>query len=369
MSGPRSSRGFTLVELLVVIAIIGILIALLLPAVQAARESARRSACRNNLKQVALAIHHYHDTYNAFPAGNVVNFEPDGNGCYIGAGTQLPGPPWTVLVLPYLEQSSMFESLNLGPDPAGGFNTNLVAFNSYSNIGVQTNNTALCRIPLGVFRCPSYALPPHEWVFPATVVQPFDPVYAQVVNNYYGCMGGGPVVTATPTITTDACYRSGVPGAAVTMFKNGLIGVNARDQVSGKIKYTRSFKDCLDGASNVVLAGESSYQGIETLRGWFNGYRSNAGGANGNNPPGNICGTAGKINGGRAHYLANTNRTSNQNIHNAINTIYFGSEHRGGCHLAYADGSAHFFSENISLPLYQRLGDMKDGWPPGGFTP
>jgi prepilin-type processing-associated H-X9-DG protein len=195
-----------------------------------------------------------------------------------------------------------------------------------------------------------------------------DPLYPRLINNYYGCMGGGPVMTGIVT-TEDACYRPAPPGGSVTQFKNGLIGVNARDPVTGKIKYTKSFKDCLDGSSNVVLAGESAYQGIEILRGWFNGYRTNAGGASANCPAGNIAGTAGRINGGRAHYLANTNRMNNQNIHNALNTIYFGSEHKGGCHLAYADGSAHFFSENISLPLYQRLGDMKDGRPPGGFTP
>src|SRR6476659_4602072 len=89
-----SKKAFTLVELLVVIAIIGVLVALLLPAVQAARESARRTQCTNNLKQVALALHNYGDTYkSAFPVGEY--------SCCWGT--------WLVALLPYIEQQSLYD--------------------------------------------------------------------------------------------------------------------------------------------------------------------------------------------------------------------------------------------------------------------
>ncbi len=96
--------GFTLVELLVVIAIIGILVALLLPAIQSAREAARRSECTSNLKQIGLALHNYHDTYGVFPAGNIT----PGNCC----GT-LSKVNWAISILPYVEQSSLYESYDM----------------------------------------------------------------------------------------------------------------------------------------------------------------------------------------------------------------------------------------------------------------
>lgn len=93
-------KGFTLVELLVVIAIIGILIALLLPAVQAAREAARRSQCTNNLKQLGLAIHNFHDVNNVFPIGQ----PDDDNDNYA----------WGAYILPYVEQKQMYDTLVSG---------------------------------------------------------------------------------------------------------------------------------------------------------------------------------------------------------------------------------------------------------------
>ena len=96
--------GFTLVELLVVIAIIGILVALLLPAIQAAREAARRTQCGNNLKQMGIALHDYHDTYRAFPAG-----------CRSHATGRrwIWGHSWTVAILPFAEQRALFDQLDM----------------------------------------------------------------------------------------------------------------------------------------------------------------------------------------------------------------------------------------------------------------
>jgi len=100
-------RGFTLVELLVVIAIIGILIALLLPAVQAAREAARRMSCTNNLKQIGLGLHMYHDTYNRLPAG-WVGYDPStGQPHWFG----VPGWAWSARILPYMEQTAVYKNL------------------------------------------------------------------------------------------------------------------------------------------------------------------------------------------------------------------------------------------------------------------
>ncbi len=99
-------RGFTLIELLVVIAIIAILIALLLPAVQQAREAARRSACKNNLKQIGLALHNYHDAHRIFPYG--YNTEP----CAGGAATDDLWTAWGFLILPFMDQAPLYQNLN-----------------------------------------------------------------------------------------------------------------------------------------------------------------------------------------------------------------------------------------------------------------
>jgi len=104
-------NGFTLVELLVVIAIIGVLIALLLPAVQQAREAARRSQCVNHLKQVGLALHNYHDTYQSFPSLCIESGETSTNDSQVH---DRAGWAWAAFILPYMEQSALHEAGNIG---------------------------------------------------------------------------------------------------------------------------------------------------------------------------------------------------------------------------------------------------------------
>ena len=216
-----------------------------------------------------------------------------------------------MLILPYIEQKPLHDSLD--------FN---IEFNSYSNLGTQTINTQKCEVPVAAFRCPSYAPPPHRWVLPTAVART-DAHYAKFVNNYYACMGGGPIMTGSDVNTDDGCYSPNVPGGSIAQFTNGLIGVNTKN----------GFRHCTDGTSNVVMLGESAYQGIELLRGWFNGMRVGHHrrpiSRRAISPARPACPTA--ASGTTSIFKALT--TSNLNIHNALNTLYFGSQHPGGCQI------------------------------------
>ena len=142
ISPTKPRRGFTLIELLVVIAIISVLISLLLPAVQSAREAARRAQCINNMKQLGLAIHNYHDVQGQFPCGYLTLL---GGNDTMGAPDPIthdtgPGWAWGALLLPYLEQNSLYASLNV----------NLPCW--------LPANTTGARISLSVFLCPSVSV-------------------------------------------------------------------------------------------------------------------------------------------------------------------------------------------------------------------
>lgn len=128
---PLRRTGFTLIELLVVIAIIAVLIALLLPAVQQAREAARRTQCRNNLKQLGLALHNYHDQHNVFPTGSA--------GSYTTGGTVDRRSSWALSLLPFVDQANFYNKFNLNQISAGDWQQSLAGTAGSVAVGVYTS--------------------------------------------------------------------------------------------------------------------------------------------------------------------------------------------------------------------------------------
>ncbi|MFO0907388.1 MAG: DUF1559 domain-containing protein [Isosphaeraceae bacterium] len=170
----RARRAFTLIELLVVIAIIAVLIALLLPAVQAAREAARRSQCVNNLKQIALAMHNYESANNSYPGA----YPATRIGGAVG-GTWGAWSPQS-LMLPYLEQTAIYNSLNFSLLNQG---------DTASYIGYVANTTG-CGTRINAFLCPSASPFPGGW-YAGVPVSP--------TNNYFASVGSSVVWSGTIT--------------------------------------------------------------------------------------------------------------------------------------------------------------------------
>ncbi len=302
---PRErARGFTLIELLVVIAIIAVLIALLLPAVQQAREAARRTQCKNNLKQLGLAQHNYHDLHNQFtPAwirrngGSYV----DTNYCNTMAADQQA--PWTVFVLPLMDQAPLYNQFNLS-----------LPFSDASN-GTQAPNGPICKRIAG-FQCPS------------------NPAVSQwaLHLDYLGVMGGGAIADCVTSGQPDRLFaRSGA------MYDNSQVG----------------FRDMVDGSSNVFCIGESRYFPDQTgvvYRGWASSPK---------------LGGFPLVN---AMAMDQINLLPQSQVPSSNTKVCrgFSSFHTGGCHFLMADGAVKFVSDNINLATYQQLGRRNDSLPLGG---
>jgi prepilin-type N-terminal cleavage/methylation domain-containing protein/prepilin-type processing-associated H-X9-DG protein len=305
-------HGFTLIELLVVIAIIAILIALLLPAVQQAREAARRTQCKNNLKQLGLALHNYHDTHMVFPYAS-------GYGLF---GPQDAGArhTWVELVFPYIDQAPVynqidFELTNVDPANAPLFVNKRFAFiscptNPQSDSLLRNDGNPFAEGP-GVSQGLYYALC-------AGTIRP---------DNICPDCGCDAATPGCFCVTETAANQSwGVsharPGPGI--FNRGV---------------TRSrLRDVVEGSSNVFLIGERNAEEC----GWGGAFSWNF----------QVFYTGQKINSP----TRTTSLTSDW-----WRNCGASSFHEGGAHFVMADGSVHFVTENIDHRTFCALGDKRDG--------
>jgi prepilin-type N-terminal cleavage/methylation domain-containing protein len=316
MSISMRRRGFTLIELLVVIAIIAVLIALLLPAVQQAREAARRSQCKNNLKQIGLAIHNYHDVYLCFPIADV-----NGTSNPVSAHARL---------LPYMDQTPVF---------------NLIDFNVPYN---HANNNIPRMLELPIFRCPS---DPDS--LPATIGGR---------NNFYWNAGNGIVMYAsgaagqpTPngiiyhnTKVRFSDITDGTSNTAAMSEKMTGDGSNAISTPATDTYQPGTYPTTADEAlqqCNSVNTSDLTKQGYSNVGGpWLQQYHSTNQYNHVLPPNGRSC----MFPPGRIATTAN-------------------SKHTGGVHLLLCDGSVRFISENLNLGNWRALGSINGGEVLGEF--
>jgi len=304
----RRPRGFTLVELLVVIAIIGILIALLLPAVQAAREAARRMQCSNNLKQLALATHNYHDRLRSFPPGTLLKR-------FFNHRPWLRGPSLFIFILNEMEQTSLHGQLDL-EDP----------YNNELN-----GENALSALVLPVLVCPSDVMEQNP-------VEKTGSARWHGLTSYGGNGGTG---------GTNRFLCNVNPQIADGMFfETGPRSFPDPNQSPVRIA------DVTDGTSNTLFFGERSHVDEE-----FDAWAT----ANGEQLIGeygwwHTCGGLAILDAtmttlARLNYETDTSDPEFA----CLRLSAFGSFHPGGANFALVDGSVRFISETIEMDTYRAL--------------
>jgi len=286
----RSPKGFTLVELLVVIAIIGVLVALLLPAVQQAREAARRMQCSNNLKQIGLGLHNYHDTYNTFPAA---------------ARARGNGLPWLVAILPFIEQQNVHDS----------FNHNAASW--------QANNAVAFQGKQNTYLCPSGT---HNGSTHTGERVNGEPIWT---SHYYGIMGPEGQKQDGSFYTFDVN-----PAGHGGFGRDGVLGLEEKSRTAG-------FRDIIDGTSNTLFVGENSwFRNKESYRAWHRG--------------GQVDGSGNPVNhmGGAKNVKFAINAVP-YNGSTGWHDCSFGSQHPGGAQFLKCDGSVKFLTENLDMVIYK----------------
>jgi prepilin-type N-terminal cleavage/methylation domain-containing protein/prepilin-type processing-associated H-X9-DG protein len=280
-SPRRRVSAFTLIELLVVIAIIGILIALLLPAVQKIREAAARLQCQNNLKQMGLALHNYHDNFQSLTPGYVA-WKP-----YVdGATDTTPGWAWSALILPYLEQEPLYNALRL-------------------NLPVEhAQNTPAVQTLVKVYLCPSDQTPAAAFAVPDAFGKS---VGLLAPSSYTACVGGD---------------ESDVPGPS----GQGVFYRNSRTRLT----------DITDGTSTTILIGEKSWGNANGV--WAGAVNNGVilrGKQNPNPGSGAAFYPAAVLVQAHSH-LNNALTDTDGGLDD------FSSRHTNGSNFLYADGSVHF---------------------------
>jgi prepilin-type N-terminal cleavage/methylation domain-containing protein len=329
VSGPSFSErlrgGFTLVELLVVIAIIGLLVALLLPAVQAAREAARRMQCSNNLRQLGLALHMYHDTHKKFPYAS--NFADSIAQCGDFTAVGLPHHSGNVALLPYVEQGPLFEKLSINESIDGG----------------PSNRNALRGLFLPAFTCPSNALKRTGRRADGANFNGFDgPVQEGMYRFCGGSMNNTMVNTRDCTKAANSfCLNAdgGVNGGWTCVHTNPLAvrAIFARGVTATELR------NVTDGTSNTIMMGETKphYSEFGALWTW--------------NVPTSLFSL--KLNSAFLK-TAERNRTVSW-----LDAQGHASYHPGGAQFVMADASVRFLSDAIDYPTYCLYGDRADGQP------
>ena len=367
-------RAFTLIELLVVIAIIAVLIALLLPAVQQARESARRTQCKNQLKQLGLALHNYHDTFiTTMPTGYIYSA-----GVSPGSGSAVPmtnGWGWGTMCLPYIDQAPLyntFAAVSNSPNMTNGMIN--------PGTGATTPVIGSIESVLPSQRCPSDA-------GSAAVAGGIGGAGGRPVgrSNYIGVAGSAFNVAAngsTPSVAgTTICSTAPVlaapgPGAtaiggiggACTALVGGVAAtylppiyqptMTAVDYYGGTFgaNSKRGIRDMTDGTSNVLMVGERYTPiNVNPLTAQVVG-DANWAGVPANGQEWAVLGEATfKIN---ANFTAQNPRPT---------TTGFGSMHTGGAQFLMGDGAVRFLSENLDINTYRLISRVNDSQLTGDF--
>ena len=322
--------GFTLIELLVVIAIIAVLIALLLPAVQQAREAARRSQCKNNLKQIGLAMHNYHDAQKVFPYGANDNWGWDPSTVPLRCAWN-----WRVFILPYMDQTALYNQITPNfrcvsdsdwDDRSAGFKNTPIA-------GLTQVHSAI--IP--GFLCPSDPAPVIAKNITqaqgSTVGSQGTGVTEGARCNYFGSSGPSAVNGCQfySACKNDGGYHQARGG--------GLWGAPVGVLHLWPFKF--SVANIADGTSNTFMAGE-----VNAWRDGYDGCWENVIWTN----TWSVSSTIFGINGGPG---GNGNGSFWKYTDSGCG---FRSTHSGGCHMLMSDGATRFVSQNISITLFNQLG-------------